>query len=80
MWKLDSNQECTYDPCMIHILNLILNDRLKDMSIFAKRVRDVVRYVRNSPARLRKFEVLLLELSPSLPYHLMCPLGGISLI
>ena len=42
--------------CIAHILNLIVNDGLKDVSVFIKKVRDAVRYIKNSPARLRKFK------------------------
>ena len=39
-----------------YILNLIVHDGLKDVSNSVKKVRDVVRYIRNSPMRLRKFK------------------------
>ena len=42
--------------CVAHILNLIVQDGLKDISISVKKVREVVRYIRNSPMRLRKFK------------------------
>ena len=42
--------------CIAHILNLIVQDGLKDVSEAVKKVRECVRYVRNSPARLRKFK------------------------
>ena len=42
--------------CMAHILNLVVNDGLKDVFVSIKRVRDAVRYIRNSPYRLRKFK------------------------
>ena len=42
--------------CIAHILNLIVEDGLKDVNEFVKKVRECVRYVRNSPARLRKFK------------------------
>ena len=38
-----------------YILNLIINEGLKESRKSAKRVREVVRYVRNSPLRLKKF-------------------------
>ena len=36
-----------------HILNLVVNEGLKDANLTIKRVREAVRYVRNSPTRLR---------------------------
>ena len=44
--------------CFAHILNLIVHDGLKEVSISVKNVRESVRYIRNSPARLRKFKEL----------------------
>ncbi|XP_055962311.1 zinc finger BED domain-containing protein RICESLEEPER 1-like [Mercurialis annua] len=42
--------------CIAHILNLVVSDGLKDVNVSIKKVRDCVRYIRNSPARLRKFK------------------------
>ncbi|XP_019164427.1 PREDICTED: zinc finger BED domain-containing protein RICESLEEPER 2-like [Ipomoea nil] len=41
--------------CIAHILNLVVQDGLKFADESVKRVRDAVRWVRNSPARLTKF-------------------------
>ena len=41
--------------CITHILNLIVNEGLKEVDRSIKRVRETVRYVRNSPDRLHKF-------------------------
>lgn len=41
--------------CIAHILNLIVQDGLKDVSESVKKVRECVRYIRNSPVRLTKF-------------------------
>ena len=38
-----------------HILNLVVNEGLKELNTSIKRVREVVRYIRYSPSRLRKF-------------------------
>ncbi|XP_055826363.1 zinc finger BED domain-containing protein RICESLEEPER 1-like [Solanum dulcamara] len=42
--------------CMAHIMNLIVQDGLKECSLSIKRVRHAVRYVRQSPARLKRFQ------------------------
>ena len=39
-----------------YILNLIVNEGLKESNISIKRVREAVRYIRNSPLRLIKFK------------------------
>ena len=44
--------------CIAHILNLIVNDGLKESSLSVRKVREAVRYIRNSPARLKKFKDL----------------------
>ena len=41
--------------CVAHILNLVINESLKELNTSIKRVREVVRYIRYSPSRLRKF-------------------------
>ncbi|CAH9082434.1 unnamed protein product [Cuscuta europaea] len=42
--------------CIAHILNLAVQDGLKDSDTSVMRVREAVKYVRNSPARLQKFK------------------------
>ena len=42
--------------CMAHILNLIVQDRLKEIGKSVKLVRQSVKYIKQSPARLRKFK------------------------
>ncbi|XP_031114097.1 zinc finger BED domain-containing protein RICESLEEPER 2-like [Ipomoea triloba] len=44
--------------CIVHILNLVVQVGLKECDSSVKKVREVVRYVRNSPARLKKFRDL----------------------
>ncbi|XP_019181603.1 PREDICTED: zinc finger BED domain-containing protein RICESLEEPER 4-like [Ipomoea nil] len=44
--------------CIAHILNLVVQDGLKFADTSVKRVREAVRWVRNSPARLKKFRDL----------------------
>ena len=41
--------------CVAHILNLVINEGLKELKTSIKRVREVVGYIRYSPSRLRKF-------------------------
>ncbi|XP_031108585.1 zinc finger BED domain-containing protein RICESLEEPER 2-like [Ipomoea triloba] len=55
-----SNVKCKYlhMRCIAHILNLVVQDGLKECDTAVKRVREVVRYVRNSPAWLNKFRDL----------------------
>ncbi|XP_042944041.1 zinc finger BED domain-containing protein RICESLEEPER 2-like isoform X2 [Carya illinoinensis] len=42
--------------CCAHIMNLIVNDGLKDCDDSIARVRNAVKYVRSSPARMEKFK------------------------
>ncbi|KAA0060372.1 putative transposase [Cucumis melo var. makuwa] len=42
--------------CCAHILNLIVSDALKDLHVSIIRIRNVVKYVRSSPARLQIFK------------------------
>ena len=41
--------------CVAHILNLVVSDGLKEINVSVKRIRELVRYIRNSPARITKF-------------------------
>ena len=43
--------------CCAHILNLIFKDGLKEQDDSITRIRNAVRYIRSSPARLAKFMV-----------------------
>ncbi|XP_075109234.1 zinc finger BED domain-containing protein RICESLEEPER 2-like [Nicotiana tabacum] len=42
--------------CMAHIMNLVVQDGLKESSVSIERVRHAMRYVRQSPARLKRFQ------------------------
>ncbi|XP_070049839.1 zinc finger BED domain-containing protein RICESLEEPER 2-like [Nicotiana tomentosiformis] len=42
--------------CMAHIMNLVVQDGLKESSVSIERVRHEVRYVRQSPVRLKRFQ------------------------
>ncbi|XP_019197735.1 PREDICTED: zinc finger BED domain-containing protein RICESLEEPER 2-like [Ipomoea nil] len=44
--------------CIAHILNLVVQDGLRESDKSFKKVRDCVRYMRNSPSRLQKFRDL----------------------
>ena len=44
--------------CIAHILNLVMNDGLKEANRAIKKVRECVRFIRSSPACLRKFKEL----------------------
>ncbi|CAI0560272.1 unnamed protein product [Linum tenue] len=41
--------------CVAHILNLVVSDGLGDISLSVKRFREAVRFIRNSPERLKRF-------------------------
>ena len=45
--------------CIAHVLNLVVNDGLKDMDESILKVRDCVRYIRNSPQRLHRFKEIV---------------------
>ncbi|KAM0858616.1 hypothetical protein ACQ4PT_047723 [Festuca glaucescens] len=47
--------------CAAHIVNLIVQDGLKEVDISIKRVRGAVRYIKNGTSRLTKFKELVVE-------------------
>ncbi|XP_070005193.1 zinc finger BED domain-containing protein RICESLEEPER 1-like [Nicotiana sylvestris] len=56
-WGTNSmNGQHLHMRCMAHIVNLIVKDDLKESSISITRVRCAVRYIRQSHAKLRKFQ------------------------
>ncbi|XP_075503957.1 zinc finger BED domain-containing protein RICESLEEPER 2-like [Primulina tabacum] len=42
--------------CVAHIINLIVQDGLKEVGDSVRRVRQAIRYIRQSPARIKKFK------------------------
>lgn len=42
--------------CMAHILNLIMQDWLKEIGMSFNLVREAVKYIKQSPTRHRKFK------------------------
>jgi len=42
--------------CMAHIVNLIVQEGIKEINVFIERVRQAVRYIRQSPTRWKKFQ------------------------
>ncbi|XP_050919512.1 zinc finger BED domain-containing protein RICESLEEPER 2-like [Lathyrus oleraceus] len=48
--------ECFHMRCSAHILNLVVNEGLKDKHLSVTSVRDVVRFVKSSPHRAAKFK------------------------
>ena len=47
--------------CVVHVMNFIVNDDLKLANESIVHVRNVVRYVRQSPSRLQKFKAYVEE-------------------
>ena len=47
--------------CAAHMVNLIVQDGLKELDISIKRVRAAVRYIRNGGSRLVKFKEIVVE-------------------
>uniref|UniRef100_A0ACD5X8I2 Uncharacterized protein n=1 Tax=Avena sativa TaxID=4498 RepID=A0ACD5X8I2_AVESA len=47
--------------CAAHIVNLIVQDGLKEVDVSVKRVRGAVRYIKNGTSRLTKFKELVVE-------------------
>ena len=43
--------------CCVHILNLIVNEGLKDLHVSIFRIRNAIKYVKSSPTRLKQFKI-----------------------
>ncbi|KAM0864487.1 hypothetical protein ACQ4PT_043886 [Festuca glaucescens] len=56
-----ANGKYMHMRCAAHILNLIVQDGLKEVDLSIKRVRAAVRYIRNGGTRLEKFKEILEE-------------------
>ncbi|KAF3619557.1 hypothetical protein FXO38_32863 [Capsicum annuum] len=50
------NGEHLHVKCMAHIINLIVQDGLKVIGVSIKKVRKAVKYIRQSPARCKRFQ------------------------
>ena len=50
------NNEFLHVRCSAHILNLVVQDGLKEYNEYVIKIRNTVRYVRLSPARLDAFK------------------------
>jgi hypothetical protein len=55
------NGDFLHVRCVAHIINLVVQDGLKEISDSIVRVRQAVRYVKQSPARLQKFKKCIEE-------------------
>ncbi|WOL13416.1 zinc finger BED domain-containing protein RICESLEEPER 2-like [Canna indica] len=51
-----ANGKYLHMRCIAHIINLIVQDGLKDLDPAIRWVRETVKYIRSSPARLKKFK------------------------
>ncbi|KAG8640804.1 hypothetical protein MANES_13G082916v8 [Manihot esculenta] len=56
-----ANSTYLHMRCMAHIINLIVQDGLKDVNDSVIKVRDAVRHIKSSPARLKRFKECVLH-------------------
>ena len=64
------NNEFLHVRCSAHILNLVVQDGLKEHNKYVIKIRNVVRYVRSSPARLDTFKKCVEHVKISNKSHL----------
>ncbi|XP_019239956.1 PREDICTED: zinc finger BED domain-containing protein RICESLEEPER 2-like [Nicotiana attenuata] len=71
MWKTNMmGGKHLYVRCMAHILNIIVQDGLKEIDASVTRVRNIVRYMRSSPARTLKFKQCCAHVKAFDKFHL----------
>ncbi|KAM3382403.1 hypothetical protein P3S68_007977 [Capsicum galapagoense] len=61
------NGEQLHVKCMSHIINLIVQDGLKVTSMSIERVRKAVKYIRQSPARCKRFQECCEDVDINMP-------------
>ncbi|XP_050222660.1 zinc finger BED domain-containing protein RICESLEEPER 2-like [Mercurialis annua] len=58
-WGTDvSKCQFLHMRCIAHVIDLVVSDGLKEMNTFVKKIRDCIRYIRNTPSRLKQFNDL----------------------
>jgi hypothetical protein len=65
-----ANGKYLHMRCAAHIVNLIVHDGLKEVDQSVKRVRAVVKYIRNGGSRMMKFKEIVEEEKPMNKAHL----------
>ncbi|XP_022850866.1 zinc finger BED domain-containing protein RICESLEEPER 1-like [Olea europaea var. sylvestris] len=61
-WKVDGmvlGGSFMHVRCFAHIVNLIVNDGLKEFNVAIASIRNAVKYFRSSPSRLAKFKICI---------------------
>ncbi|XP_057740345.1 zinc finger BED domain-containing protein RICESLEEPER 2-like [Arachis stenosperma] len=61
-WNLHPlKREHLHVRCCAHILNLVVNDGLKEMHESISKIRNAIRYVRASPSHMNRFKIFIKE-------------------